>query len=226
MSQQVNALHVLPLGDTLRDFLLSEGHSLMLLGEKLLFLLRRWSVDTHTQTKASRAVSKKRPKWRLRFLLCIYLHTCWLLRRVWVKRSHKEKKGMSGEWNRASEVSNGLLEMCLFCQRRGGPAPPWMTDLPSSFTCVRLCLFKGGRIALSLCVSSDVSFNQSVLKCYQCSSSLSFPDVATKVWLNWQEPLSCLRNSFKSTLCLYHVFIFSFGTSTTATPFSCFSSNE
>lgn len=58
----------------------------------------------------------------------------------------------------------------------GGPAPPWMTDPPHSFTWVRL--FEEG-------LRLSVSPQRLVLKCYHYSAALLsalplFPDVSTK----------------------------------------------
>lgn len=47
-------IQTLPLGDRLRDFLLSEGHSLLLLGEKLLLLPRRSSASKERERTVRR----------------------------------------------------------------------------------------------------------------------------------------------------------------------------
>lgn len=82
----------LPLGDTLRDFLLSEGHSLLLLGEKLLLLPRRSSVNTERERELVVGKKDQSKSSDIDALLHVYLCTWRLLQKCRVRREGARKR--------------------------------------------------------------------------------------------------------------------------------------
>lgn len=84
----------LPLGDALRDFLLSDGHSLLLLGEKHLLLPRRSSAK-HKHTVAVKNIfffKKKSPS-----LLCRHCAPCVLAYTATASEMHILRVRSEGE---------------------------------------------------------------------------------------------------------------------------------
>lgn len=108
----------------------------------------------------------------LRVYLCArrLLWKCEKKERVSGKRT-KEEEGKRK--TRTSEARHRHLEMCMFCQRREGPCTA-VDDGSAQLSHVCVCLFEAGRRAPSPRASSNISFQQSVLKCYHRSAALFF----------------------------------------------------
>lgn len=122
----------LPFGDTLRDFLLSEGHSLLLLGEKLFLLPRRSSVNTQKGIKGSQMKETTKTRaWYCHAIL--YVATCLadVVELEGREGDREEVKQAMSSWRCACSVSSKergcsteggrcaqLIHMCLR-QRKG-----------------------------------------------------------------------------------------------------------